>query len=109
MNFARLCTSRMRAPFKASDRRDGGVGRVVRLLAMMGERIVRPMTCGRRCRTRISTSGSSGTTLPSEEAAPGLSDLGLDVERFGPTAMIVRAVPAALGKPDVAALLAEDN
>ena len=42
-----------------------------------------------------------------EEAAPGLSDLGLDVERFGPTAMIVRAVPAALGKPDVAALLAD--
>ena len=42
-----------------------------------------------------------------EEAAPGLSDLGLDIERFGPTAMIVRAVPAALGKPDVAALLAD--
>ena len=42
-----------------------------------------------------------------EEAAPGLSDLGLDIERFGATAMIVRAVPAALGKPDVAALLAD--
>ena len=42
-----------------------------------------------------------------EEAAPGLSGLGLDIERFGPTAMIVRAVPAALGKPDVAALLAD--
>ena len=42
-----------------------------------------------------------------EEAAPGLSDLGLDIERFGPAAMIVRAVPAALGKPDVAALLAD--
>ncbi len=42
-----------------------------------------------------------------EEAAPGLSDLGLDIERFGATAMLVRAVPAALGKPDVAALLAD--
>ena len=42
-----------------------------------------------------------------EEAASGLSDLGLDIERFGPTAMLVRAVPAALGKPDVAALLAD--
>ncbi|MEO7786682.1 MAG: DNA mismatch repair endonuclease MutL [Sphingomicrobium sp.] len=42
-----------------------------------------------------------------EEAAPGLSDLGLDIERFGPAAMLVRAVPAALGKPDVAALLAD--
>jgi len=42
-----------------------------------------------------------------EEAAPGLSDLGLDIERFGPSAMLVRAVPAALGKPDVAALLAD--
>jgi DNA mismatch repair protein MutL len=42
-----------------------------------------------------------------EEAASGLSDLGLDIERFGPSAMLVRAVPAALGKPDVAALLAD--
>jgi DNA mismatch repair protein MutL len=42
-----------------------------------------------------------------EEAASGLSDLGLDIERFGATAMLVRAVPAALGKPDVAALLAD--
>ena len=42
-----------------------------------------------------------------EEAAPGLSDLGLDIERFGGSAMLVRAVPAALGKPNVAALLAD--
>jgi len=42
-----------------------------------------------------------------EDAAPGLSDLGLDIERFGGSAMLVRAVPAALGKPDVAALLAD--
>jgi DNA mismatch repair protein MutL len=36
-----------------------------------------------------------------------LADLGLDLERFGPTAMLVRAVPAALGKADVSALLSD--
>ncbi len=36
-----------------------------------------------------------------------LSDLGLDIERFGPTAMLVRAVPAALGKTNVSALLCD--
>jgi DNA mismatch repair protein MutL len=40
-------------------------------------------------------------------AATDLSDLGLDVERFGPTAMLVRAVPAALGKTDIPGLLAD--
>jgi DNA mismatch repair protein MutL len=33
--------------------------------------------------------------------------MGLEIERFGPTAMLVRAVPAALGKTDPAALLAD--
>ena len=42
-----------------------------------------------------------------EGAAPELADMGLDIERFGPTAMLVRAVPAALGKTDVAGLLAD--
>jgi DNA mismatch repair protein MutL len=40
-----------------------------------------------------------------EEAAPTLADHGLAIERFGPTAMLVRAVPAALGKGDVQALM----
>jgi len=42
-----------------------------------------------------------------EGAAADLSDLGLDVERFGPTAMLVRTVPAPLGKTDVPGLLAD--
>ena len=42
-----------------------------------------------------------------EEAALDLAELGLEIERFGPSAMLVRAVPAALGKPDVASLLAD--
>ena len=42
-----------------------------------------------------------------EEAAPDLAELGLEIERFGPSAMLVRAVPATLGKPDVASLLAD--
>ena len=33
--------------------------------------------------------------------------MGLELERFGPAAMLVRAVPAALGKTDVAGLLAD--
>ena len=33
--------------------------------------------------------------------------MGLEIERFGPTAMLVRAIPAALGKTDVAGLLAD--
>jgi DNA mismatch repair protein MutL len=42
-----------------------------------------------------------------EGAAADLADMGLDIERFGPTAMIVRAVPAALGKTDASKLLAD--
>jgi DNA mismatch repair protein MutL len=42
-----------------------------------------------------------------EGAAADLADLGLEVERFGPTAMLVRSVPAPLGKTDVASLLAD--
>ena len=42
-----------------------------------------------------------------EGAAAELSELGLDVERFGPTSILVRAVPAALGKTNVAGLVAD--
>jgi DNA mismatch repair protein MutL len=40
-------------------------------------------------------------------AAAELADMGLELERFGPTAVLVRAVPAALGKTDAGALLAD--
>jgi DNA mismatch repair protein MutL len=42
-----------------------------------------------------------------EAAAGELADMGLDLERFGPTAMLVRAIPTALGKSDAAGLLAD--
>ena len=42
-----------------------------------------------------------------EGAAADLADMGLDLERFGPASMIVRSVPAALGKTEVSALLAD--
>jgi DNA mismatch repair protein MutL len=42
-----------------------------------------------------------------EAAAAELGEMGLDIERFGPMAMLVRAVPAALGKTDAANLLAD--
>lgn len=40
-----------------------------------------------------------------ESAAGTLAGFGLALERFGPTAILVRAVPAALGKGDVEALV----
>ena len=40
-----------------------------------------------------------------EGAAAELASMGLEIERFGPTTMLVRAVPAAIGKTDVGALL----
>jgi DNA mismatch repair protein MutL len=42
-----------------------------------------------------------------EGAAADLAGMGLDVERFGPAAMLVRAVPAALGNTNAAGLLAD--
>jgi DNA mismatch repair protein MutL len=42
-----------------------------------------------------------------EAAVAELAELGLEVERFGPTAMLVRATPAPLGKTDVTALLVD--
>jgi DNA mismatch repair protein MutL len=42
-----------------------------------------------------------------EGAAAELLDMGLEIERFGPTSMLVRAVPAALGKTDAGSLLAD--
>jgi DNA mismatch repair protein MutL len=40
-----------------------------------------------------------------EDAAEGLARFGLVIERFGPSAMLVRALPAVLPKADSAALL----
>jgi DNA mismatch repair protein MutL len=42
-----------------------------------------------------------------EAAAPELIELGLEIERFGPTSMLVRATPAPLGKTDIPGLLAD--
>ena len=42
-----------------------------------------------------------------EAAAPDLAELGLELERFGPATMLVRATPAALGKADIPGLLAD--
>ena len=42
-----------------------------------------------------------------EEAADDLARFGLVLERFGPAAVLVRAVPAALGKGDPAALVCD--
>ncbi|MEO5972604.1 MAG: DNA mismatch repair protein MutL, partial [Sphingomicrobium sp.] len=42
-----------------------------------------------------------------EEAAPELAALGLEIERFGTAAMLVRATPAPLGSADVKGMLAD--
>ena len=42
-----------------------------------------------------------------EGAAAELAGFGLEVERFGPMAILVRAIPAALGKTDIAGLIAD--
>ena len=42
-----------------------------------------------------------------EAAAPLLAELGLEVERFGADAMLVRSVPAALKSPDLKPLLTD--
>jgi DNA mismatch repair protein MutL len=42
-----------------------------------------------------------------EAAADELAGMGLELERFGPATMLVRAVPAALGKTDVPGLVAD--
>jgi DNA mismatch repair protein MutL len=42
---------------------------------------------------------------PLLEAAPSLARLGLEIEGFGPGAVLVRALPALLGNPDPAPLL----
>lgn len=42
-----------------------------------------------------------------EAAAEELGGLGLEIERFGPTSILVRATPAALGKTEVSGLLAD--
>jgi DNA mismatch repair protein MutL len=42
-----------------------------------------------------------------EGAAADLAEMGLELERFGPSAMLVRAVPSALGKTNVSGLLSD--
>ena len=42
-----------------------------------------------------------------EAAVDELAGLGLEIERFGPNAMLVRATPAPLGKTDIPALLGD--
>ena len=42
-----------------------------------------------------------------ETAIPDLAELGLEIERFGPTAMLVRATPAPLGTADIPGLLCD--
>ena len=42
-----------------------------------------------------------------EGAAAELAKLGLDLERFGPSSILVRSVPAPLGSPDLSKLLAD--
>jgi DNA mismatch repair protein MutL len=42
-----------------------------------------------------------------EGAITDLAELGLEIERFGPTAMLVRATPAPLGKADIPGLLSD--
>ena len=42
-----------------------------------------------------------------EARIPELAELGLDLERFGPRAMLVRATPAMLGQGDVAGLVTD--
>lgn len=42
-----------------------------------------------------------------ETAAADIGDLGIEIERFGPTSILVRAVPAALGKTDIPGLLCD--
>jgi DNA mismatch repair protein MutL len=42
-----------------------------------------------------------------ETAAADLAELGIEIERFGPTSILVRAVPAVLGKTDVAGMLCD--
>jgi DNA mismatch repair protein MutL len=42
-----------------------------------------------------------------EARGPELAEMGLELERFGPRAMLVRAVPALLGQSDVGGLVAD--
>ena len=42
-----------------------------------------------------------------EGAIPELAEMGLEIERFGPSAVLVRSVPAALGKTEIAGLVAD--
>lgn len=42
-----------------------------------------------------------------EGALKDLADFGLEVERFGPSTILVRSIPAALGKTDIAGLIGD--
>jgi DNA mismatch repair protein MutL len=84
----RLVLERMRAARANSDNGGGSVARQALLMPEVVE--LEEPECDRL-----------------EAAAGELAGMGLDLERFGPTAMLVRAVPAALGKTDAAKLLAD--
>ena len=53
----------------------------------------------RRCCFPKWSSSTSPIATGSKARAAELAEMGLDLERFGPRAMLVRAVPATLGKP----------
>ncbi|MDQ3075466.1 MAG: DNA mismatch repair endonuclease MutL [Pseudomonadota bacterium] len=82
----RLVLERMRAAAAISENGGGGVARQALLVPDVVE--MDEPDCDRL-----------------EDAAPELAELGLEIERFGPTAMLVRATPAPLGKTDVPGLL----
>ncbi len=82
----RLVLERMRA---ASAMSEGGGGRVARQVLLLPDVVeMDEPDCDRL-----------------EEAATELAGLGLEIERFGPTAMLVRATPVPLGETDVPGLL----
>ena len=55
------------------------------------------------CSSPRSSSSTSPIATGSKARPPSLPSLGLEIERFGPTSILVRAMPAALGKTDSAA------
>ena len=83
----RLVLERMRAA-SAGEGRGGGVARQPLLLPEVVE--LDEPACDRI-----------------EERAAELATLGLEIERFGPAALLVRAVPALLGAPDIQRLVAD--
>ena len=84
----RLVLERMRAARARSDGNGGDVARQALLIPEVVE--LGESDCDRL-----------------EGAVADFAALGLELERFGPTTMLVRATPAALGKADVPGLIAD--